>query len=145
MNERIIQFAQNQKITSICCVDELGMPYCFNCFFLFDGVEGLLYFKSSPDSFHAILMAVNPQIAGTILPAKLNVLAIKGIQFTGIVLPVNHELAKNSANHYHKKYPFALTISGNVFAIQLNRIKMTGSSNIFGKKIEWERDTLQEI
>ena len=140
MNEKIIQFAQKQKVTSLCCIDETGKPYCFNCFFSFDGEEGLLYFKSSSQSNHMKLMSVKPEVAGAILPDKLNVLAIKGIQYTGILLFSNEELAKTAAKHYHKKYPFALTIPGDVFAIQLIKIKMTDSSNVFGKKIEWERE-----
>jgi len=140
MNEKIIQFAQKQKVTSLCCIDETGKPYCFNCFFSFDGEERLLYFKSSSQSNHMKLMSVKPEVAGAILPDKLNVLAIKGIQYTGILLSSNEELTKTAAKHYHKKYPFALTIPGDVFAIQLIKIKMTDSSNVFGKKIEWERE-----
>lgn len=139
MNEKIIQFAQKQKVTTICCVDQSGKPYCFNCFFSFDGVEKLLYFKSSPESYHAKLMSLKPEVAGTILPDKLNALAIKGIQYSGILLPAADPVAKSAARHYHKKYPFALTIPGEIFSIQLNKVKMTDSSNIFGKKIGWER------
>ena len=139
MDKRIIQFAENQKVTTICCIEEGTIPYCFNCFFSLDADRELLYFKSSPQSYHAKLLAVNTGIAGTILPDNLNVLAVKGIQYTGIVLSGSHELAISASKVYHKKYPFAFAIPGNIFIIQLTKIKMTDSSNVFGKKIEWKR------
>ena len=145
MDKRIMEFAQNQKVASICCLDERGRPYCFSCFFSLDGEDELLYFKSSSDSYHANLMCIKPEIAGAILPDKLNMLAIKGIQFSGSVLPVNHVLTKNASKHYHSKYPFALAISGNVYTVQLTKIKMTDNSNVFGKKIAWERAVIEEI
>lgn len=139
MDKRIIQFAENQKVTTICCIEEGTIPYCFNCFFSLDADRELLYFKSSPQSYHAKLLTVNTGIAGTILPDNLNVLAVKGIQYTGIVLSGSHELAISTSKVYHKKYPFAFAIPGNIFIIQLTKIKMTDSSNVFGKKIEWKR------
>jgi uncharacterized protein len=139
MDKRIIQFAEKQKVTTICCIEDGTIPYCFNCFFSFDADRELLYFKSSPQSYHAQLLTVNPNIAGTILPDKLNVMAVKGIQYTGKVLSNSNELATSASKVYHKKYPFAIAIPGNIFIIQLTKIKMTDSSNVFGKKIEWKR------
>ena len=72
MNETIILFLQQQSSATICCVDEQGKPYCFSCFYAFNQQEGLLYFKSSADSHHSVLMKKNPFIAGTVLPDKLN-------------------------------------------------------------------------
>ncbi len=148
MNEIILHFVQNQKAATICCIDERGNPYCFSCFFSFNGEKGLLYFKSSSASYHVLLMIKNPVIAGTILPDKLNALAIKGIQFEGFVLPCEHLLTKESSKYYHRKFPFALAISGEVYTIQLTGIKMTDGSKGFGKKITWKRnepDAEQEI
>ncbi len=140
MNEKIIQFLQQQTCATICCVDEQGRPYCFSCFYAFNIEKGLLYFKSSIDSHHSILMKKNPFIAGTVLPDKLNSLLVKGIQFEGIVLHELHLLTKESSNYYHKKHLMALTIPGKTWAIQIDRIKMTDSTKGFGKKITWNRD-----
>lgn len=140
MNENITRFLQQQTCATICCVDEQGKPYCFSCFYAFNIEEGLLYFKSSADSHHSVLMKKNPCIAGTVLPDKLNSLLVKGIQFEGIVLDELHLLTKQSSNYYHKKHFMALAIPGKTWAIQINRIKMTDSTKGFGKKITWSRD-----
>ncbi len=139
MDKRIIVFAEAQKAATICCVDSMNHPYCFNCYFYFDDEKGLLYFKTSPESFHSKILSYNPQIAGTILPDKSNVLAVKGIQFSGIVVTGNDELAADAEKKYHNKYPLALAIPGKVFTVKLMKIKMTDSSNVFGKKLEWNR------
>ena len=139
MNETIIQFLQKQTCATICCVDEQEKPYCFSCFYAFNPEDGLLYFKSSVNSHHSGLMKKNPFIAGTILPDKLNKLIVKGIQFEGINLDSQHAMAKQSGNNYLKKHPISLAISGEVWTVQINHIKMTDSTKGFGKKIAWKR------
>lgn len=137
MNQRIIDFVQAQKIASICCVDEENNPYCFSCFFAFDEKKLLLYFKSSTATRHAQLLAQHNAVAGTINPDKLNTLAIKGLQFTGVMLDPGDPLAADAPFVYHKKYPFAAAMPGDVLTIKLSAIKMTDNTLSFGKKITW--------
>ena len=139
MNETIIRFLQKQTCATICCVDEQGKPYCFNCFYAFNSEEGLLYFKSSAESYHAALMRIHPFVAGTILPDKLNRILVKGVQFEGIALDAHHPMTRQASGHYHKKYPIALAIAGEIWSIQINQVKMTDSAKGFGKKIAWKR------
>lgn len=139
MNDAIIYFLEEQTCASLCCIDERENPYCFSCFFAFNSADGLLYFKSSVESQHALLVAENPVIAGTVLPDKLNRLLIKGIQFTGTVLPADNSLTQKAYFFYHKKFPMALAITGRVYAIEINSIKMTDSSKLFGGKLLWNK------
>lgn len=138
MKDVIIRFIEKQKCASVCCVDENGNPYCFSCFYTFNAEDGLLYFKSSEDSVHMKMIKIKPAISGTILPDKLQIV-VKGIQFQGEVILPHHELAKGASKYYHRKYPFAAVIPGEVWTILLTYIKMTDSSNKFGKKILWQR------
>jgi uncharacterized protein YhbP (UPF0306 family) len=140
MNITISDFLKNQTCASICCIDEQGQPYCFTCFYAFHYEEGLLYFKSSANSHHSALMKLNPTIAGTILPDKLNKLQVKGIQFEGTALDAQHPLAKQSLGNYLKQHPLALAMPGEVWTIRINSIKMTDSTLGFGRKINWTRD-----
>jgi uncharacterized protein len=140
MNETIIHFLQGQTCATICCVDELDKPYCFSCFFASNSEEVLLYFKSSADSHHSVLMKKNPFIAGTILPDKLNMLVVKGLQFEGILLDAHHPFTEKASGYYHKKHLMALAIPGEIWTIQINCIKMTDSTKGFGKKITWNRE-----
>ncbi len=140
MNEQIIQFLKEQTCASICCSDENGKPYCFSCFYAFNSTAGLLYFKSSANSNHVGLMKNNPFIAGTVLPDKLNKIQVKGMQFEAIVLDTQQPLVKRSLGIYLSKHPLALAIPGDIWALQINYIKMTDSTLGFGKKIIWTRD-----
>lgn len=133
-----------QNCASICCVDDTGRPYCFSCFFALNAEAGLLYFKSSAYSRHAVLMKKNPFVAGTILPDKLNKILIKGIQFEAIVLDGQQPLVKRTLGIYLKKHPLAFAIPGDVWTLQINKIKMTDSKLGFGKKINWERESGKE-
>ena len=144
MNNHIVEFIEKQKSSTLCCVDEAGKPYCFSCFYVFNAEQGLLYFKSSAKSKHCGILLNNPFVAGTILPDKLNVLAIKGIQFEGVVLPSNHFLAEQAASYYHKRNPAALAVPGEIWIVKIDNIKMTDSTFGFAKKITWSRNPLPE-
>ncbi len=142
MNTKIAQFISKQTCATVCCVDEKGNPYCFNCFYVFNSQEVLLYFKSSTGTRHAGMLANNPVVAGTILPDKLSMLQIRGIQFDGTVLSDDHPLTRQAHGHYYKKHPTALAMPGEMWAIQLNSIKMTDNTLGFGSKLAWTREEL---
>jgi uncharacterized protein len=135
---RIADFMQNQTVATVCCLDEAGHPYCFSCFYAVDFNKQLLYFKTSATTHHAHLMRKKNLVSGTILPDTLNKLNIRGIQFSGEVLLEDHPLCVDASSKYHKKYPFALVMPGDVWTIQLTKIKMTDDRIAFGKKIHWQ-------
>lgn len=140
MNDKINEFIAKQTCGNLCCVDKQGNPYCFSFFYSFNSEKGLLHYKSSNDTRHSEIILSNPSVAGTILPDKLNMLQIKGIQFEGVILPNEHVLAKHASSHYHKKHPVALAMPGEIWTIQINNIKFTDNSLGFGKKILWGRE-----
>lgn len=140
MQEIIKQFIQGQNCITICCADDKNRPYCFSCFYIFNPEDGLLYFKSSEDSHHSLIIKKNPVIAGTILPDKINRLVTRGIQLEGEIVESLHPLAKDAFNIYHKKIPMALAIKGKVFTVLINAVKMTDSHFGLSKKIIWSRN-----
>jgi hypothetical protein len=139
MNNLIIDFINKQTCATICGIDEQNSPYCFSCFYAFDSNNGVLYFKSSVATRHSDILANNPLIAGTILPDKLNSLMVKGIQFEGAVLHEAHPFAKAAAKIFYKKHTAAMAMPGELWALELQHIKMTDSTLGFGKKINWNR------
>jgi len=145
MNKTITQFIQEQTCAGICCMDETGKPYCFSCYYAFNAEKGLLYFKSSRESHHAVLLLQHPFVAGTVLPDKLNKLTVKGIQFEGVLLDKEHPLAGNASALYHQANPLALAVPGDIWTIQIDSIKMTDSTLGFGKKITWEREQREQV
>ncbi|MBS1528670.1 MAG: pyridoxamine 5'-phosphate oxidase family protein [Bacteroidetes bacterium] len=141
MPDSIADFLNDQTCATICCIDAAGNPYCFNCFYAFNRENNLLYFKSPRETCHAGLLAINPAIAGTVLPDKLNKAATKGVQLKGKILDGMHPMTKDAYTAYHKKYPAALMITGQVFVVKLDAIKMKDSKLGLGKKMLWKRDS----
>ena len=139
MNENIVRFIQKQTCATLCCVDEQGKPWCFSCYYAFNSMEGLLYFKSSPASHHSSIMKKNLLIAGTILPDKLNKLLVKGIQFEGTVLDAKDPSMNKASGFYHNKFLLAQAMPGEISVIRIDHIKMTDSTLGFGKKNSWSR------
>ena len=140
MNATIVRFLQQQTCVTICTMKEKGKPYCFSCFYAFNDEKGLFYFKSSAESYHSQLLSINPLVAGTVLPDKLNKLLIKGVQFEGAALNEQDSLTENASFLYHRRHPLALTIKGEITTIRIDRIKMTDGTKGFARKIFWNRD-----
>jgi uncharacterized protein YhbP (UPF0306 family) len=145
MNEHIVDFIQKQKVATLCCVDEEKAPYCFSCFFAFDEVKHLLYFKTSASSHHGRLLQQNGRVSGTINPDKLNSLAIKGIQFSGQVVEPDDSVTADASAIYHKKYPFAYAMKGDIWTVRVTTIKMTDNTLGFGKKITWKLENCAPV
>jgi uncharacterized protein len=145
MTERINDYITLQSCANVCCIDDKGFPYCFSCFYAYNSNERLLYYKSPVDTQHSKIISTNPLVAGTMLPDKLNKLQVKGMQFEGIVLPLDHPLTKNAAAHYYKKNPVAVAMPGEIWTIQINSLKLTDSSFGFGKKLAWHREKQEAV
>lgn len=142
MNERIVDFISHQRVAGVCCVDEENKPHCFSCFYAFDEERHLFYFKSSSSAHHSEILVKNSVVAGTIQQDKVNPLAIKGIQFTGRILDPEDKLCSHAESGYHKRFPFALTMPGEIWTLQPETIKMTDNTLSFGKKLHW---SLREV
>lgn len=145
VTKTIIEFIDSQKCLSLCCQKPNGLPYCFSCFFAFNSNEMMLYFKSSSDTNHIEYLKLNQLLAGTILPDKLRNLVVQGIQFEGKLILDDEIKLKKASRIYHKKYPFALVIPGEVWTIEIESIKMTDSTKGFGTKLHWFKENSVSI
>ncbi|MEY2901726.1 MAG: hypothetical protein RLY89_832 [Bacteroidota bacterium] len=137
MNPSISEFLLSQSCANIACLDNAGKPYSFSCYYVFHPELNQLYFKSSVDAAHFGFLVNSSAVSGTVLPDILNKLMVKGLQMEGICLNEDHPLAKGASQYYHKKNPLALAMSGKVWTIQIEHLKLTDSSFGFGKKLHW--------
>lgn len=140
MNRTIAQFIQQQKVATICANQPNLAPYCFNCMYVFHLQDAVIYYKSSGDAYHSSFMTENAVVAGTILPDKINFLGLQGIQFEGELIPKHSSLYLHATSRYYAKMPMALAMPGDIWAIQLNHLKMTDNTKLFGKKLQWNRE-----
>ena len=138
MNEHIAAFLQEQSVISIATTvnDE---PYCASCYYAFEPNENLLVFKSDSDTKHIEDALKNNHVAGTILPDKINKAKVKGVQFSGIFMKAEGNIGKKAKETYLKKFPVASVFRGDIWVIEISRIKFTDNTLVFGKKLLWER------
>ena len=139
MNDNILSFLKKQTAASICCINELNEPNSFSVFVAFNSTEKLLYLKSPATAYHSKVLMQSPKVSGTIMPDKLNKLAIKGIQFTGEMLTEEDPVCRDASKRDYSKFPVALAIPGVVWTIQLTQVRMVDNFPGRFKKYSWER------
>jgi uncharacterized protein len=138
MNEHIAAFLKEQSVISIATTvnDE---PYCASCYYAFEPTENLLVFKSDSDTKHIENALKNNLVAGTILPDKINKAKVKGVQFNGVFMKAEGSIGSRAKETYLKKFPVAGLFRGEIWVIEISRVKFTDNTLVFGKKLLWER------
>jgi len=136
--DKLVDFIQENKVSTVCFIDHENNPYCINCFYTFDEEQHILIFKSSIGTTHQKLTKPKVCISGTILPNVIDTLKLKGMQFTGKIIE-NEEIDKLQLNSkYFKKFPMSIAVMGYVWAVQLNFLKFTDNTLGFGNKTIWK-------
>jgi len=138
ISKNISEFINNNKIATLCFTDTEGNPYCINCFYAFDETTQSLILKSSVGTKHQNFIKAKTKIAGTILPKTIDLLKIKGLQFTGNLLEEKQINDLSLSLIYIKKFPFSLAIPGYIWAVNLEYLKFTDNTTGFGKKTIWQ-------
>lgn len=136
MNENIKQFLRKNRVATVCFSDEKNNPYCFTSFFVFDEEHNTMVFKSSYGTNHEYFVRFASKVSGSVLPERLDILKIKGIQFTGTTVDAK-EISKELIVSYYKKYPFGRVMGGFIWAIKLEFVKFTDNTAVFGQKMIW--------
>ena len=106
--DNLLIFLNQNKVITVCLVDNKNHPYCINCFYVFDENSKCLIFKSSHGTYHQGLIKDSASVSGTILPEKIDTLKLRGIQFTGKLISSIKVETLNLNSKYLKKYPFGL-------------------------------------
>lgn len=138
IDSRIVEFIKGQTaFTLATCIGQL--PYCCTCFYSFLEDTKALVFKSSKDTHHIQEGMQNKNVAGSLLPDKLQTGKVKGIQLNGILYEPEGDLLNAAKKSYYKKYPFAVAFEGDIWVVELSRLKFTDNTLGFGKKLIWEK------
>jgi len=138
MDQNISAFIGEQKVATVACIDGQA-PYCFNCYYAFLEQDGLLIYKSSFNSKHEKILQQNKQVAGTIIPEQIDLATLRGIQFEGNMLEDDFQLNLKISAAYYLRFPFAMSVPGKLYAVQLENVKFTDNSKGFGFKQHWSR------
>lgn len=143
MDKKIGAFMDGQKNLTFCSVID-NIPYCASCFYAYMSDGNFILFKSDKKTKHISNALINNNVAGTIIPDVDKIGTIKGIQFSGKFIVPEGDLIEKAKKKYYSKYPFALAIGGDLWAIELLSVKMTDNTLGFGKKLVWEK-VIQKI
>jgi uncharacterized protein YhbP (UPF0306 family) len=136
----IKDFLIENKLASVCFINEENNPHCINCFYCFDDVNQLLIFKSASNSEHLKFVLYHKNVAGTVLPDSQGLLKLSGLQFSGIILEEEQIISLNLASTYLKTHPLSIAKSGDIWAVRLNFIKFIDSAFGLGKSSIWKRN-----
>jgi len=138
MEKKITNYILESKVVTLAtCMNDI--PYCANCFYVFDEENKILIFLSDPKTRHITEALANKKVAGTIDREVTTIAKIKGLQFTGQFIEPTEEQQKAFYKIYYHKFPFAKAKPSPVWGIQINWLKMTDNTLGFGKKLKWER------
>jgi uncharacterized protein len=134
--ERILKFilSQNQFVLATCVN---GKPHCAICFYAYSEKLNSLIFKSKSESLHVVEGIANKEIAAAITNSQNRINEIKGAQIEGIFIKPDVDQIKEARQNYYKKFPFALAIPGEIWLIELTKVKFTDNSLGFAQKIIW--------
>ncbi|MBX9784454.1 MAG: pyridoxamine 5'-phosphate oxidase family protein [Chitinophagaceae bacterium] len=138
LDDKIAEFLKEQSVVTI-ATSVNNHPYCASCYYAFVPGDNLLVFKSDTDTKHIENALQNAQVAGTVLPDKIVKAKPKGVQFNGTFMKAEGSNGKKAKEAYLKKYPVAGIFRGDIWVIELSKIKFTDNTLVFGKKILWER------
>lgn len=139
MDLDISEFISENRVCSVCFINEQKEPHCISCFYVFDIENKNLILKSTKGTEHTALTGIKSIVSGTIIPENFDPLKIKGIQFTGEVIETAKLNAFDLSKHYYLKYPFAMVMPGYLWAIELRSVKFTDNTKGFGNKTSWKR------
>ncbi len=131
-------FLNGNKVASICFVTDKNVPYCITCFYYFDKSSLSLIFKSSKGTTHDAFIKKGTIISGTILPDKVDLINLKGTQFSAVLMSENEINEHGLKAKYTKKYIISSAMPGYIWAARLTFVKHTDNSLGFGSKTIWQ-------
>jgi uncharacterized protein len=137
VNPEILSFITNNKIATVCGAID-NKPHCFNCFYSVLEDEACIVFKSSGTTKHIQVFSRNKDVAGTIISSEVTLTKIEGIQFEGVIVE-KESIGFKATRSYYARFPFAVTVPGKIWVLELHAIKYTNTTNGIRRKEEWER------
>jgi uncharacterized protein len=133
-------FLKQNRVATICYVDDKGLPVCINCFYAFDDKFNLLVFKSSEGNKHEKASMNLSVFSGSVLPEHFDAFRPRGLQFSGKSMTTVRVKALELQKVYYKRYAFARILPGYIWAIELNRLKLVDQTVGIISKSTWKKE-----
>ncbi|MEI6681597.1 MAG: hypothetical protein WCO44_03160 [Bacteroidota bacterium] len=116
------------------------LPWCATCYYAY--LKELNHFIITSDHntrhIREVVESNNYRVAGAIALETRLVGKIRGIQFSGVLMPLEGDDRKKAKSAYLKRFPIARLMPDlHLWAISPDYIKMTDNRLGFGKKLVW--------
>lgn len=140
IDPKIVNFIQTEKILTL-ATSFNNKPHCAICYYAYCDKLNMLIFKSSNHCEHIQQGLKNTCTAVTIYSSN-SIATSKGVQLECDFVIGNDRQKQESRKIYYSKFPFALTIPGELWLLELTKIKFTDNSLGFSKKLHWQKVNL---
>lgn len=138
IDPKIINFLQTEKILTLAtCVND--KPHCAICYYVYSEKLNMLIFKSSNHCGHVQQGLINSKTAVAIHSSSNAIATAKGLQLECDFITGTESQNKEAKKVYYLKFPFALSFPGELWLLELTKIKFTDNSLGFSKKIHWQK------
>ncbi|WP_417068763.1 pyridoxamine 5'-phosphate oxidase family protein [Niveibacterium terrae] len=138
LSRAIASFLREHHVVGLATVVD-GQPWAASCFYAFEEEAPALIVMSSLKTRHAVGMLGEPQIAGTIAAQPVNVLTIRGLQFTATAELLAGEARSAARSFYCLRHPVARLMPGDVWRLRFETIKYTDNARGLANKLYWTR------
>ncbi len=143
MNSNISTFLNEEKICTLSYVD-VNKSKSVIVFFAFSETEKGLYFQTNPEKSWILSMQQNPRISGTVLRQGKNWFQQKGLNFEGILAPLEDSELNQAKKMLEKSLAITTFSSKPVYKIKLQRLSFTAFGLGIPKTYTWEEEGIFE-
>ena len=139
IDSRIIKFFKKHHVLTI-ATSVGNEPWCANCFYTYLEDENLIVLSTDEETRHGKEFTENPLVAGSVALETMVIGKIIGIQFQGIIYKPDGDGLSKIKSRYLKRFPVAVLMNTQLWAIKPTYIKMTDNKLGFGKKLVWSAE-----
>jgi len=143
-DQRIVEFIQKHHVLTL-ATSSNDIPYCANCFYVYDEEENRLIFTSDYETKHVKDVLKQDIVAGSIV-LETNVIGkIQGVQFQGKMTEPKDKKLKKAKSKYLKRFPVAMLMKTTIWIVDLTFFKFTDNRLGFGKKLIWGEEQSKNL
>jgi len=136
VDKRIIEFIKKHHVLTLATSNQ-NIPYCANCFYVYNEDENMLIFTSDYETKHVKDLQKKDIVAGSIVLETSVIGKIQGVQFQGKIYEPKDELLSKVKMNYLTRFPIAMLMKTTLWVVELNFLKFTDNRLGFGKKLIW--------
>ncbi len=142
IDKRIVEFINSHHVLTL-ATSCGNRPYCCNCYYAYDEEQNIFVIKGSDSTRHALEIAENPFVAGSVVLETDEIGKIQGLQFTALAVKHTGNFFDDIKKIYLKRFPYAVAVPGEYLSLEIDFLKMTDNRFGFGKKLIWTKSNCE--